>query len=90
MRVMAHTTILRFEGGPLDGTERRKTAPARCPAYLTTEGETLYTPKGDRLAHAVSTGRRGNLSTTSAYLLEQDDTSGTVRTLTYRFITIKE
>jgi hypothetical protein len=87
---MAQTTTFRFEGGPLAGTERRKTAPARCPAYLTTEGETLYTPKGDRLVHAISTGRRSNLSTTAAYLLEADDTSGDTRTLTYRFITIKE
>lgn len=55
---MPTQTFYRFEGGPLDGQERKKTTPARTPLYLTTEGIPLDVNKGGRVTNSHYLQRR--------------------------------
>jgi hypothetical protein len=84
---MNRETVYRFEGGPLDGEERRKTRPARLPTFLTVSGDPLRVAVGDRIvsaAHGLTSARGG---TVSCYTLKTDATAGARRVATYRFIT---
>jgi hypothetical protein len=81
-------TVLRFEGGPLDGEERRKTRPARLPIFLTASGDPLRVALGHRITSAahgfVSTPQSGP---TSCYSLKSDVTADARRIATYAYIT---
>jgi hypothetical protein len=87
---MSTQTTVRFEGGPLAGTQRAKTSTGRPPLYLTTEGDSLLTAKGDRIRAAEGVERSPRAAVTSCYLKASDayDTNGR-RVITYRFITME-
>lgn len=74
---MSRETRINYEGGPLDGTELRKTAPARNPMYRSTEGLPIPAALGDRI-----TG--GRSATRSCYRLVSDHTGSDVRLVRYR------
>jgi hypothetical protein len=75
-------TMIRFEGGPLDGQERRKHAPGRHPLYLTVEGAPLDTTKGDRIVNAVRGLRHQPVNAVRACYIRTD-----AEQTTYRYIT---
>jgi hypothetical protein len=85
----AGRTKFRFEGGPLNGTERIKDRRARPPLYLTADGSrTLYVQKGDRIYLHAMVERRRRMRTPDCYRRHTDVTmSGGRRTITYRYIT---
>jgi len=85
----AGRTRIRFEGGPLDGTERVKSRRARPPLYLTTDGSrTLYVQKGDRIYLHATVEHRPRMRATDCYRRHTDITmSGHRRVITYRYIT---
>ena len=80
---MGTETWIRFEGGPLDGVERRKTSPARHPLYRDLDGNTIPTATGHRMMCSRSAG-------TTFYRLAALDGSAPRRLATYRFVDVEE
>lgn len=65
---MPAETFYRFEGGPLDGQERKKTTPARTPLYLDVEGRALDIVKGARVTNSRLVKRRPKAGPFACYM----------------------
>lgn len=87
---MPTETFYRFEGGPLDGQEVKKTTPARTPLYLTTEGAPLDVNKGGRVTNSHYLQRRPKAGPYACYarrgLVGMADPAYRANTTTYRFV----
>lgn len=86
---MSTQTTVKFKGGPLAGTQRAKTSTGRPPLYLTEDGASLQTAKGDRILNSARHPRSPRAAITSCYLKASDtyDSASGQRVITYRFIT---
>lgn len=87
--VMGHEgTVVRFDGGPLAGTERAKTTTGRATIYLALDGSPLSPSKGDRIRAAEGMERSPRAKVNACYVQTGDtyEPDGR-RVITYRFIT---
>lgn len=88
---MTSKTFLKFKGGPLDGTSRRKTVVARAPIYLTKNGmETIHVRTGHYILYAAQMGRATNIAHTSCYVRSEEQHKEALHVITYRYITTEE